>query len=51
MSPLAMTGIAACALTAAMVSYSASPEKPQARVRPWIASAWMPGVFRDAGDA
>ena len=42
MSPLAITGMPTSDLTSAIVSYSASPEKPQARVRPWIASAWMP---------
>ena len=42
MSPLAITGMPTDAFTSAIVSYSASPLKPHARVRPWIASACTP---------
>ena len=42
MSPLAMSGILIACLTAAIVSYSASPVYRQARVRPCIANACTP---------
>ena len=42
MSPLAITGMPTDAFTSAIVSYSASPLKPHARVRPWIARARTP---------
>ena len=42
MSPLAITGSGVAALTARMVSYSACPEKPQARVRPCSDSSRIP---------
>ena len=51
MSPLATTGIDTSSLTAAIVSYSALPVKPQARVRPWTAEQPDPGGLRDPGHA
>ncbi len=42
MSPLATTGIDTARLTAAIVSYSARPPKPQARVRPCSVSMRTP---------
>src|SRR5262245_21922175 len=42
MSPLATTGSRVAAFTSRIVSYSALPPNPQARVRPWIASSRTP---------
>src|ERR671930_176322 len=43
-SPLAITGMPTRDFTSAIVSYSAAPSNMQARVRPWMASAWAPAA-------
>ena len=45
MSPLAITGMSRVCLMAAIVSYSTAPLKPQARVLPCTARAFIPASW------